>query len=143
MKVVRKISRSTNAEIGRHIIITRKTTQGYFARNVGEKSEYWLAENLDNFREIPCMICKLNLNEFEYLKTGVVISLSLEGIRNKQRKIIAERKPPLIKFWHPRKGCIFIKPACIKTRIIDRKPYVYIEVCNRCFEGPEEGGVIP
>lgn len=144
MKVVRRVPKGLKTPIGRHIIIMRRTKEGYFARNVGEHAEYWLAQSLNNFEEVSVLTCKLNLSEFEYLRKAVVISLALDNQQNKSRRAIANKKPSLIRFWYPNKGYIYIWPELIKTRISDKKkPYLYIEVRARCFEKPliKKGGV--
>lgn len=48
MKIVRRKMKQ-GGTIGRYIVITRENKQGVFARYIGEKVEFWLAENLDNY----------------------------------------------------------------------------------------------
>lgn len=142
MKIVRRLSKAMNVPLGRHIIVTKKTEQGIFARNVGERSEYWLADSLKNFAEVSNVSCKLNKAEFEALKFAVIINHTLAGIHNKQWKVIVKEKPTIIRFWYPGGGCIYIWPSVIKQRVTGGEPYVYIEIHSRCFERPpKKGGV--
>lgn len=142
MKIVRRLSKSVNLPLGRHIIITKVTSNGVFARNIGEHSEYWLADNLKNFVEISSMSCQLNKVEFEALKHAVVMHHSLSDIHNKQWKAIVKEKPAIIRFWSQHCGYIYIWPQLIKQRVVAGHPYVYIEIKQRCFEKPiEKGGV--
>lgn len=138
MKIVRRVPKSINIPIGRHIIITKVTARGIFARNIGEHSEYWLAESLDNFAEVSCKSCKISKVEFSALKNAVIIHHSLRTTANKEWKAIVTKKPQLIKFWHPGEGCMYIWPSVIKQKVIAGEPYCYIEVKQRCYEKPDE-----
>lgn len=137
MKIVRRVPKGLKMPVGRHIIITRTTAKGIFARNIGEKSEYWLAEDLDNFIEVSCARCKLSKVEFSALKAAVIVHHSLRPPKNKEWKNIVKNKPQLIKFWHPGEGCMYIWPSVIKQRVIGGEPFCYIEVKQRCYEKPD------
>lgn len=138
MKIVRRILKQLNVCIGRYIIITKITNNGIFARNVGEHSEYWLADNLNNFAEVPYKTCKVSKVEFEALKYAVIINRPISSNHSKEWKAIIEKKPKIIKFWHPKEGCIYIWPDMIKQRVIAGEPYCCIEIRTRCYEKPIE-----
>ena len=90
MKIVRR-KLNNGICVGRYIIITRMTSGGIFARNIGEKSEYWLAENLDNFKEISNTSCEINADSFKSLKNAIIIR---QPITPSFKKLVSE-KPTL------------------------------------------------
>ena len=137
MRVIRRVPKGLKIPVGRHMIVTRITAKGVFVRNIGEQSEYWLAEDLSNFVDIPCIRCKLSKVEFSALKCAVIVHHPLRTTKNKEWKAIVKNKPQLIKFWHPGEGCIYIWPSVIKQRVIGGEPFCYIEVKQRCYEKPD------
>lgn len=129
MKVVRRRLKD-GAVIGRHIIITKHKKDGYYARYVGEKSEFYLAETLDNFKEILVVDCKVSISDFEKLKTAV----QFKHIWAPTWRRIYNEKPTIIKFWAPNCGFMYVWVSLIKKRVVNKAPNIYIEITSRCYE---------
>ena len=129
MKVVRRRLKD-GAVIGRHIVITRHEKEGYYARYVGEKSEFYLAETLDNYENILIVSCKVSITEFEKLKTAI----QFRHIWAPTWRRIYNEKPTIIKFWAPNCGCMYVWVSLIKKRVVNKAPNIYIEITNRCYE---------
>lgn len=129
MKVVRRKLKD-GAVIGRHIIITKHKKDGYYARYVGEKSEFYLAETLDNFKEILVVDCKVSISDFEKLKTAV----QFKHIWAPTWRRIYNEKPTIIKFWAPNCGFMYVWVSLIKKRVVNKAPNIYIEITSRCYE---------
>lgn len=129
MEVVRRKLKD-GAIIGREIIITKRKKDGYYARYIGEKSEFYLAETLDNFIEISMVKCKVSITDFEKLKTAVQFS----HIWAPTWRRIYNEKPKIIKFWAPNCGYMYIWVSLIKKRVVNKAPNIYIEITNRCYE---------
>lgn len=129
MKVVRRRLKD-GAVIGRHIIITKHKKDGYYARYVGEKSEFYLAETLDNFKEITVVDCKVSISDFEKLKTAV----QFKHIWAPTWRRIYNEKPTIIKFWAPNCGYMYVWVSLIKKRVVNKAPNIYIEITSRCYE---------
>lgn len=129
MKVVRRRLKD-GAVIGRHIIITKHKKDGYYARYVGEKSEFYLAETLDNFKEILVVDCKVSISDFEKLKTAV----QFKHIWAPTWRRIYNEKPTIIKFWAPNCGYMYVWVSLIKKRVVNKAPNIYIEITSRCYE---------
>ena len=129
MKIVRRKLRNGIC-VGRYIIITRITNEGVFARNVGEKSEYWLAENLDNFLEISNVSCEINVDLFKSLKNAVIIR---QPITPSFKKLVSE-KPTIIRFWAKKLGSIYVIPNFIKGVVVNKKPWIHVEIKERVYE---------
>ena len=129
MKIVRRKLKNGIC-VGRYIIITRTTSEGVFARNIGEKSEYWLAENLDNFLEIPNAGCEINKDLFKSLKNAVIIR---QPLTPSFKKLVSE-KPTIIHFWAKKLGSVYVMPNLIKGVVVNRKPWIHIEIKERVYE---------
>jgi len=129
MRIVRRRLKE-GAVIGRHIIITRHEKEGYYARYVGEKSEFYLAETLDNYENILIVSCKVSITEFEKLKTAIQFS----HIWAPTWRRIYNEKPTIIKFWAPNCGCMYVWVSLIKKRVVNKAPNIYIEITSRCYE---------
>lgn len=129
MEIVRRKLKD-GAVIGRHIIITKHKKDGYYARYVGEKSEFYLAETLDNFKEIAVVDCKVSISDFEKLKTAI----RFQHIWAPTWRRIYNEKPTIIKFWAPNCGFMYVWVSLIKKRVVNKAPNIYIEITNRCYE---------
>ncbi len=129
MRIVRRRLKD-GAVIGRHIIITKRKKDGYYARYVGEKSEFYLAETLDNFKEITVVDCKVSISDFEKLKTAV----QFKHIWAPTWRRIYNEKPTIIKFWAPNCGYMYVWVSLIKKRVVNKAPNIYIEITSRCYE---------
>lgn len=129
MSVIRRRMKE-GGTIGRHMIVTKHKKEGYYARYVGEKSEFYLAETLDNYENIPVVSCKVSITEFEKLKTAIQFS----HIWAPTWRRIYNEKPKIIKFWAPNCGCMYIWVSLIKKRVVNKAPNIYIEITNRCYE---------
>lgn len=129
MRIVRRRLKD-GAVIGRHIVITRHEKEGYYARYVGEKSEFYLAETLDNYENILIVSCKVSITEFEKLKTAIQFS----HIWAPTWRRIYNEKPTIIKFWAPNCGCMYVWVSLIKKRVVNKAPNIYIEITSRCYE---------
>lgn len=129
MKIVRRRLKD-GAVIGRHIIITKHKKDGYYARYVGKKSEFYLAETLDNFKEILVVDCKVSISDFEKLKTAV----QFKHIWAPTWRRIYNEKPTIIKFWAPNCGYMYVWVSLIKKRVVNKAPNIYIEITSRCYE---------
>ena len=129
MRIVRRKLKD-GAVIGRHIVITRHEKEGYYARYVGEKSEFYLAETLDNYENILIVSCKVSITEFEKLKTAIQFS----HIWAPTWRRIYNEKPTIIKFWAPNCGCMYVWVSLIKKRVVNKAPNIYIEITSRCYE---------
>ena len=137
MKIIRRVTKGIKVPIGRHMVVTKINKDGVFVRNIGEQSQYWLAYSLDNFEVVSCKSCKVSKVEFEALKYAVIIHHEL-GINEKEWEAIVKNKPKIIKFWYPKRGCIYIWTNMVKKRVIAGKPYVCIEIKQRCYEKPDD-----
>ena len=129
MKIVRRRLKD-GAVIGRHIVITRHEKEGYYARYGGEKSEFYLAETLDNYENILIVSCKVSITEFEKLKTAI----QFRHIWAPTWRRIYNEKPTIIKFWAPNCGCMYVWVSLIKKRVVNKAPNIYIEITSRCYE---------
>lgn len=129
MRVVRRRLKE-GALVGRHIVITRHEKEGYYARYVGEKSEFYLAETLDNYENILMVPCKVSITEFEKLKTAIQFS----HIWAPTWRRIYNEKPTVIRFWAPNCGYMYVWVSLIKKRVINKAPNIYIEITSRCYE---------
>lgn len=129
MSVIRRRMKE-GGTIGRHMIVTKHKKDGYYARYVGEKSEFYLAETLDNYENIPVVSCKVSITEFEKLKTAIQFS----HIWAPTWRRIYNEKPKIIKFWAQNCGCMYIWVSLIKKRVVNKAPNIYIEITNRCYE---------
>ena len=129
MRIVRRRLKD-GAVIGRHIIITKHKKDGYYARYVGEKSEFYLAETLDNFKEITVVDCKVSISDFEKLKTAI----QFQHIWAPTWRRIYNEKPTIIKFWAPNCGFMYVWVSLIKKRVVNKAPNIYIEITSRCYE---------
>ena len=129
MRIVRRRLKE-GAVIGRHIVITRHEKEGYYARYVGEKSEFYLAETLDNYENILIVSCKVSITEFEKLKTAI----QFRHIWAPTWRRIYNEKPTIIKFWAPNCGCMYVWVSLIKKRVVNKAPNIYIEITSRCYE---------
>lgn len=129
MRVVRRRLKE-GALVGRHIVITRHEKEGYYARYVGEKSEFYLAETLDNYENILMVPCKVSITEFEKLKTAI----QFQHIWAPTWRRIYNEKPTVIRFWAPNCGYMYVWVSLIKKRVINKAPNIYIEITSRCYE---------
>lgn len=129
MRIVRRRLKE-GAVVGRHIVITRHEKEGYYARYVGEKSEFYLAETLDNYENILIVSCKVSITEFEKLKTAIQFS----HIWAPTWRRIYNEKPTIIKFWAPNCGYMYVWVSLIKKRVVNKAPNIYIEITSRCYE---------
>ena len=129
MRVVRRRLKE-GALVGRHIVVTRHEKEGYYARYVGEKSEFYLAETLDNYENILMVPCKVSITEFEKLKTAIQFS----HIWAPTWRRIYNEKPTVIRFWAPNCGYMYVWVSLIKKRVINKAPNIYIEITSRCYE---------
>ena len=129
MKIVRRRMKG-GFTIGRHIIVTKQKKDGCYARYVGEKSEFYLAETLDNFKELSMVKCKTSITDFEKLKTAV----QFHHIWAPTWRRIYEEKPSIIKFWAPNCGSIYVWVSLIKKKVFNKAPNIYIEITNRIYE---------
>lgn len=129
MRIVRRRLKD-GAVIGRHIVITRHEKEGYYARYVGEKSEFYLAETLDNYENILIVSCKVSITEFEKLKTAI----QFQHIWAPTWRRIYNEKPTIIKFWAPNCGFMYVWVSLIKKRVVNKAPNIYIEITSRCYE---------
>lgn len=126
--IVRRVTKY-GAEIGRYVEITRKTTSGYYARTLRKHFEFFLAENLNNFKKIEVVSIQTNRIEFEALKYAIHVHHELTP----QWARILEKRPEIIKV----RNCsdiLYIWPSVIKKRIFNRTPCVYIEIKSREYE---------
>lgn len=129
MRVVRRRLKE-GALVGRHIVVTRHEKEGYYARYVGEKSEFYLAETLNNYENILMVPCKVSITEFEKLKTAIQFS----HIWAPTWRRIYNEKPTVIRFWAPNCGYMYVWVSLIKKRVINKAPNIYIEITSRCYE---------
>lgn len=129
MKIVRRKMKQ-GGTIGRHMVITRENKQGVFARYVGEKAEFWLAENLNNYEQISVVDCNISIIEFNCLKYAV----HFHHIWAPRWKTICEKKPTIIRFYAKNQGFLYIWPNLIKKRVLNKAPMVYIEIKSRVYE---------
>lgn len=116
--------------VGRHMIVTKHKKEGYYARYVGEKSEFYLAETLNNFKEISVVRCKVSISDFERLKHAVCFS----HIWAPTWRTIYNEKPRVIKFWAPNCGYLYVWVNIIKKRVLNKAPNIYIEITERVYE---------
>ena len=116
--------------VGRHMIVTKHKKEGYYARYVGEKSEFYLAETLNNFKEISLVKCKVSISDFERLKHAVCFS----HIWAPTWRTIYNEKPRVIKFWAPNCGYLYVWVNVIKKRVLNKAPNIYIEITERVYE---------
>lgn len=126
--IVRRILKC-GAETGRYVEITRKTTSGYYAKTLRKHFEFFLAENLNNFKKIEVVTIQTNKVEFEALKYAMYVHHELTP----QWERVLEKKPEIIKVRN-RNDVIYIFPAIIKRRVFDRIPNVYVEIKGREYE---------
>ena len=129
MSIIRRRMKE-GGTIGRHMIVTKHKKEGYYARYVGEKSEFYLAETLDNYKNISVVSCKVSITEFEKLKTAIQFS----HIWAPTWRRIYNEKPTIIKFWAPNCGCMYVWVSLIKKRVVNKAPNIYIEITSRCYE---------
>ena len=125
--IVRRILKC-KAEVGRCIEITRRTTSGYWGRYLGENKEFFIAERLNNFREISIVTVEIKALELEALRHAKCMHHDLSPAWRKVLSI----KPEIIKFWNT-SGVIYIWPEVIKRRIFGHNPMVYIDIKNRVY----------
>ena len=116
--------------VGRHMIVTKHKKDGYYARYVGEKSEFYLAETLNNFKEISVVRCKVSISDFERLKHAVCFS----HIWAPTWRTIYNEKPRVIKFWAPNCGYLYVWVNVIKKKVLNKAPNIYIEITERVYE---------
>lgn len=116
--------------VGRHMIVTKHKKEGYYARYVGEKSEFYLAETLNNFKEISLVKCKVSISDFERLKHAVCFS----HIWAPTWRTIYNEKPRVIKFWAPNCGYLYAWINVIKKKVLNKAPNIYIEITERVYE---------
>lgn len=116
--------------VGRHMIVTKHKKEGYYARYVGEKSEFYLAETLNNFKEISLVRCKVSISDFERLKHAVCFS----HIWAPTWRTIYNEKPRVIKFWAPNCGYLYVWVSVIKKKVENKAPNIYIEITERVYE---------
>lgn len=116
--------------VGRHMIVTKHKKEGYYARYVGEKSEFYLAETLNNFKEISLVKCKVSISDFERLKHAVCFS----HIWAPTWRTIYNEKPRVIKFWAPNCGYLYVWVNVIKKKVLNKAPNIYIEITERVYE---------
>lgn len=135
MQIIRRVAKSVKVPIGRPMVVTKINKDGVFVRNIGERAEFWLAYSLDNFEVVSCIPCKVSKVEFEALKCAVMIHHELD-VNKKEWEAIAKNKPKIIKFWYPKRGCIYIWTNMVKKRVLAGKPYVCIEIKQRFYEKP-------
>lgn len=120
--------------IGRYIAITRINKQGVYARYVGEKAEFWLAENLDNYKEIKVINCNISIVEFCCLKFAV----HFFHIWAPRWKTIVEQQPEIIRFYAKNQGFLYVWPNLIKKKVLNKAPQVYIEIKQRLYESDDK-----
>lgn len=116
--------------VGRHMIVTKHKKEGYYARYVGEKSEFYLAETLSNFKEVSIVKCKVSISDFESLKHAVCFS----HIWAPTWRTIYNEKPRVIKFWAPNCGYLYVWVSVIKKKVENKAPNIYIEITERVYE---------
>ena len=116
--------------VGRHMIVTKHKKEGYYARYVGEKSEFYLAETLNNFKEVSIVRCKVSISDFERLKHAVCFS----HIWAPTWRTIYNEKPRVIKFWAPNCGYLYVWVNVIKKKVLNKAPNIYIEITERVYE---------
>lgn len=133
MKIVRRKMKQ-GGTIGRYIAITRINKQGVFARYVGEKAEFWLAENLDNYKEIKVINCNISIIEFNCLKFAV----HFFHIWAPRWKTIVEQQPEIIRFYAKNQGFLYVWPNLIKKKVLNKAPQVYIEIKQRLYESDDK-----
>ena len=126
--IVRRILKC-GAEAGRYFEITKKTTKGYYGRTLRKKSEFFIAETLDNFKEISVISVQVSNIEFEALKHVISFHHDLST----QWKRVLTNKPEVIKLWN-KTDVMYIFPAIIKKRFFGRVPNIYVEIKSREYE---------
>lgn len=129
MSVIRRRMKE-GGTIGRHMIVTKRKKEGYYARYVGEKSEFYLAETLANYQEVSMVKCKVSISDFERLKTAVQFS----HIWAPTWRRIHEEQPRIIKFWAPNCGNLYVWVSIIKKKVLNKAPNIYIEIKERIYE---------
>jgi hypothetical protein len=129
MKIVRRKMKQ-GGTIGRYMVITSQKKEGFYARYIGEKSEFWLAESLNNFQEISTVKCKVSISDFERLKHAICFS----HIWAPTWRRIYEEKPKIIKFWAPNCGYLYVCVSIIKKKVENKAPNIYIEITERVYE---------
>jgi hypothetical protein len=112
------------------MIVTKHKKEGYYARYVGEKSEFYLAETLNNFKEVSVVRCKVSISDFERLKHAVCFS----HIWAPTWRRIYNEKPRVIKFWAPNCGYLYVSVDVIKKKVTNKAPNIYIEITERVYE---------
>ena len=126
--IVRRILKC-GAEIGRYIEITKKTEKGYYGKTLRSSEEFFVAETLDNFKEVEVVTISVGKVELEALKYAMKVHHELTP----QWERVLEKRPEIIKVWNLQ-GVVYIWPAMIKRRIFGRVPNVYIEIKSREYE---------
>ena len=127
--IIRRILKC-NAEIGRCIEITKRTTSGYYGKYLGENKEFFIAQNLYCFKKITVIAVEISVLEFEALKHAIHIHHDLSPMWEKLLKV----QPEIIKFWNRSEGVIYVWPNAIKRRIFGHSiPMVYVEIKNRTY----------
>lgn len=126
--IIRRVLKC-GAETGRCIETTRKTTSGYYGKYLGERNEFFVAQNLQNFKKIPVVTVEINAIEFEALKHAIHIHHDLSPMWER----VLKTKPEIVKFWNSSDGIIYVWPQTIKRRIFGHTPTVYIEIKSRVY----------
>lgn len=127
--IIRRVLKC-GAETGRCIEITRKTISGYYGKYLGEHNEFFIAQNLQNFKKMTVVAVQINAIEFEALKHAFNIHHDLSPAWER----VLKTKPEIIKFWNRDNGVLYVWPYVIKRRIFGHNtPTVYVEIKSRTY----------
>lgn len=132
--IVRRVLKC-GAEVGRYIEVTKKTAKGYYGKTLRSSEEFFIAETLNNFKEVEVVTISVGKVELEALKHAVHVHHELTP----QWEKVLEKRPEIIKVWNLQ-GVVYIWPAIIKRRIFGRVPNVYIEIKSREYESKQYDG---
>lgn len=130
--IVRRVLKC-GAEVGRYIEVTKKTAKGYYGKTLRSSEEFFIAETLNNFKEVEVVTISVGKVELEALKHAVHVHHELTP----QWEKVLEKRPEIIKVWNLQ-GVVYIWPAVIKRRIFGRVPNVYIEIKSREYESKSD-----
>ena len=127
--IIRRILKC-GAETGRCIEVTRRTTSGYYGSYIGTCKEFFIAQNLQNFKKITVVAVKINAVEFEALKYAICIHHDLSPAWDR----VLKTKPEIVKFWNKDGDVIYVWPYIIKRRIFGHNtPTVYIGIKDKTY----------
>lgn len=113
--IVRRILKC-GAEIGRYIEITKKTTKGYYGKTLRSSEEFFIAETLDNFKEIEVVAIKVGKVELEALKHAIHVYHELTP----QWKKVLEKETRNNKSMESTRCCIYMASYDKETHLWTR-----------------------